>query len=126
MVNHRCRILSTTYGHPACWNDKTIVLFDAFVRGIYEGKILDNHEFTLFELDEKGDVIKVQYQGAWLLVDSGNLNWPTTVPPFNHTIHYKEICFAMASVRTKGCQMYFWDHEGSLPNSEDWYPNPLC
>jgi hypothetical protein len=86
-VNHR-RILSTTHGHPACWNDKTIVLFDAFVRGIYEGKILDDNQFTLFELDKKGGVVEVQYQGTtWLLVDNGYLNWPTTVPPFNHTIH---------------------------------------
>jgi hypothetical protein len=78
-------------GHPACWNNKTIVLFDAFVQGIYERKILDDNEFTLFELDEKGGVIEVQYQGAWLLVDNGYLNRPTTVPPFNCTIHYKEI-----------------------------------
>jgi hypothetical protein len=76
-------------------------LFDAFVRGIYKGKILDDDEFTLFELDEKGDVVEVQYQGAWLLVDNGYLNWPTTVPPFNRTIHYKEIRFSqwLESVR---------------------------
>jgi hypothetical protein len=36
-VNHRRRILSTTVGYPGRWNDKTIVLFDSFVRGIYEG-----------------------------------------------------------------------------------------
>jgi hypothetical protein len=36
-VNHRRRILSTTIGMPGRWNDKTVVLFDNFVRGIYEG-----------------------------------------------------------------------------------------
>lgn len=36
-VNHRRRILSTTVGYPGRWNDKTVVLFDPFVRGIYEG-----------------------------------------------------------------------------------------
>jgi hypothetical protein len=36
-VNHRRRILSTTIGMPGRWNDKTVVLFDEFVSGIYEG-----------------------------------------------------------------------------------------
>jgi hypothetical protein len=31
MVNHHRRLLSSTCGHPAHWNDKTIVLFDAFI-----------------------------------------------------------------------------------------------
>ncbi len=31
-------ILSTTIGMPGRWNDKTVVLFDEFVSGIYEGK----------------------------------------------------------------------------------------
>jgi len=35
-VNHRRQILSTTQGYPARWNDKTLVLFDDFVRGIFE------------------------------------------------------------------------------------------
>jgi hypothetical protein len=37
-VNHRHQILSTTIGMPGRWNDKTVVLFDEFVSGIYEGK----------------------------------------------------------------------------------------
>ncbi len=32
--NHRRRIFSTTAGHPGRWNDKTVILFDDFVRGI--------------------------------------------------------------------------------------------
>jgi hypothetical protein len=36
-VNHHRRILSTTAGYPGRWNDKTLVLFDTFVRAIYEG-----------------------------------------------------------------------------------------
>ena len=35
--NHRRKILSVTVGMPGRWNDKTVVLFDRFVRGIYEG-----------------------------------------------------------------------------------------
>jgi hypothetical protein len=93
-ANHRRRILSSTRGHPARWNDKTVVLFDTFVRGIYEGSALDDNEFTLFELNGNGDVVAVQYQGAWLLVDNGYLSWPTTVPPFKRTIHHKVIRFS--------------------------------
>ena len=37
VCNHRRRILSTTEGHPARWNDKSIVKFDPFVMGIKEG-----------------------------------------------------------------------------------------
>jgi hypothetical protein len=36
-VNHCCCILSTTIDFPGWWNDKTIVLFDSIVKGIYEG-----------------------------------------------------------------------------------------
>ena len=36
-VNHRRRILSPTIGYPGQWNNKTVVLFDSFVKGIYEG-----------------------------------------------------------------------------------------
>ncbi len=37
-ANHRRKILSVTTGKPGRWNDKTIVLFDDFVRGMSEGK----------------------------------------------------------------------------------------
>ena len=36
-VNHRRRILFTTHGHPSRWNDKTLQIFDEFMRGIMEG-----------------------------------------------------------------------------------------
>jgi len=36
-INHSHQILSTPVGYPGRWNDKTIVLFDPFVKGIYEG-----------------------------------------------------------------------------------------
>lgn len=71
-VNHRRRILHTTNGHPARWNDKTIILFDDFVRGIYDGRLLDEVEFELLETDESGNEVKVRYRGAWVLVDNGH------------------------------------------------------
>ena len=38
--NHRRRILYTTRGHPARWNDKTVIRFDEFVTGIHDSKLL--------------------------------------------------------------------------------------
>ena len=43
-VNHRRRILSSSPGHPSRWNDKTLVLFDDFVKGIHDGTILQDVE----------------------------------------------------------------------------------
>jgi hypothetical protein len=74
-VNHRRRILSTTSGHPARWNDKTLVLFDGFVRGVHEGTLLDNLDFELLERNREGDIVTVKYKGCWFLVDNGYLNW---------------------------------------------------
>ena len=33
-VDHKRRILSTTDGHPACFNDKSFILFDEFVNSL--------------------------------------------------------------------------------------------
>ena len=65
-VNHRRRILNTTNGHPARWNDKTIIWWDDFVRAIHDGELLDNVEFELFERDENGNVVTVRYRGVWI------------------------------------------------------------
>jgi hypothetical protein len=80
-VNHRCRILSTTTGHPARWNDKTFMLFDDFVRGMLGGKYLSDVEFSLLERDSEGIVSSIKYKGGWLLVDNGRLSWSTTMHP---------------------------------------------
>ena len=89
-VNHRRRILSATGGHPATWNDKTLVLFDDFARGIQDGKILNDLDFELFELNEEGEVVAAKYQGCWLIVDNGYLNWSTTVPPMKISFDHRE------------------------------------
>lgn len=90
-VNHRRRILSTTDGHPSRWNDKTLVLFDDFVKGIHDGTILDDATFELLERGPNGETVTVTYRGAWLMVDNGYLRWSTTVPPLKNTIYYNEI-----------------------------------
>jgi Plant transposon protein len=93
-VNHRRRILATMYGHPATWNDKTLVQFDDFMKGIQEGRLFADHVFELFDYDDSMNVIKHKYSGAWILVDNGYLNWPTTVPPMKITTSRAEIRFS--------------------------------
>lgn len=90
-VNHRRRILGTTRGHPGSWNDKTLVLFDTFIRGIKRGDILNDHVFYLNEYDSDGQVVKVMYKGVWIIVDNGYHAWATTVPPFTNTGYQDEI-----------------------------------
>ena len=90
-VNHRRRILSSTQGHPARWNDKTLILHDDLARGIYEGTILSDVEFVLLEEDIAGNIVECRYKGTWLIVDNGYLPWPTTIPPFKQTANQREI-----------------------------------
>jgi hypothetical protein len=115
-VNHRRLILSTSIGMPGQWNDKTVVLFDEFVRGQYEGlniialflilallivtnnflfflclgKLHSDIKFPLFEYDPAGNVITTEYTGSWLIVDNRYLKWLTTVSPFKVTALEKE------------------------------------
>lgn len=60
-VNHRRRILHSTRGGPDRWNDKTMVLFDRFVRGIKDGDILGDVEFKLLERRNGGIVTIIKY-----------------------------------------------------------------
>jgi hypothetical protein len=46
-INHSHQILSTPVGYPGRWNDKTIVLFDPFVKGIYEGLCHSRNTFFI-------------------------------------------------------------------------------
>ena len=83
VTNHRRKILCTTKGHPARWNDKTLVKYDELATTLRYGKNdkLDNFPFKLLQRNSEGEVIEVEYRGAWLLVDNGYLNWSCTVPP---------------------------------------------
>ena len=69
-VNHRRRILSTTFGHPARWNYKTIQLFDEWLKGLYDGAILGDFQFVLLEKTENGEEFAARYQGHWVIVDN--------------------------------------------------------
>jgi len=89
-VNHRRRILHSTRGGPGRWNDKTMVLFDTFVRGIRDGDHLNDVEFELFER-RHGDIITIKYRGGYVIVDNGYLRWSATVPPYKVTNKLTEI-----------------------------------
>ncbi len=92
-VNHRRRILSTTTRHPCRWNDKTLILFDSFARGLQnDNNALKDVEFTLCKRDVNGFVVDVKYRGYYLLVDNGYLSWSTTIPPSKLPPSQKELC----------------------------------
>jgi hypothetical protein len=93
-VNHRRQNLATTKGHPARWNDKTLVLCDNFVDALNEGRKLQHVQFELYNKDRCGNVVRVKYVGAWLIVDNGYLNWATTVPPIKSSCSCPDIRFS--------------------------------
>jgi hypothetical protein len=93
-VNHRRRILCTTKGHPARWNDKTLQLFDKLLTGIHDGSILGDVEFELLEYKGEADdaeVKVIKYKGVWLMVDNGYIHWPTCQPPYKHYTNYPQV-----------------------------------
>lgn len=89
-VNHRRKVLSSTKGHPARWNDKTLQLHDQLLQKLIERRILDDNTFTLCERMPSGDIVEANYRGAWLVVDNGYLHWPVTIPPFKGDEYRKE------------------------------------
>ena len=87
VTNHRRRILGTTDGHPARWNDKSLVKFDEIAMDLHEGKgVMKDLEFELYAYGETTAAVKKEkYRGAWILVDNGYLNWGVTIPPMKNT-----------------------------------------
>ena len=91
-VNHRRRILHSTPGGPARWNDQTMVRFDRFITQIRsDGLNLQENTFELLARGKGGEVIAVKYKGVYVIVDNGYLNWSCTVPPFTVTSNTDEI-----------------------------------
>lgn len=88
--NHCQQILHSIPGHPARWNDKTIVLMDNLENRMRKGQIMMDNVFELFEYDDNGIICSVKYSGVWLLVNNGYLNWSTNIPPMKQTMLYKE------------------------------------
>ena len=93
-VTHSRKILGTTSGHPATWNDKTLVLFDPLINNVNNGVIPDNFEFMLYERNNEGSIVEVTFKGMWFMVDNGYLSWSCTVPPVKDGTTYEEIRFS--------------------------------
>ena len=91
VVNHRRRILSTTTGHPARFNDKSLVMFDVVARKAKDGKFNDVTKFELYRRLEDGRIVKQLFRGCWMVVDNGYHNWSTTVPPIKNAVTVKQI-----------------------------------
>ena len=90
-VSHSRQILGTTLGHPATFNDKTLIMFDRLLTSIRNDKLRKDHVFTLLEKNQLNEIMEVTYVGAWFIVDNGYLNWSCTVAPTKHAISYKFI-----------------------------------
>jgi hypothetical protein len=90
-VNHRRRILHSTPGGPARWNDQTMVRFDPFITQIRDESNLQDNAFELLARGRGGEVITVTYKGVYVIVDNGYLNWSCTIPPFTVTSNVDEI-----------------------------------
>jgi len=83
-VNHRRRTLWSTSGHPARWNDKTLIWNDEFVRATHDGRILQDVEFTLHSwsgIHGNSQLKETRCAGAWGLVDNGHHKWTCTQAP---------------------------------------------
>ena len=93
-VTHSRKILGSTLGHPATWNDKTLQLYDELLCGVRDSVLHDTFEFMLYDIDEEGNVIEVPYKGVWFMVDNGYLSWSCTVPPIKDGTTYPEIRFS--------------------------------
>ena len=94
-TNHRRQILSTTQGHPGCWNNKTLVLFNDLAILLRDHSYLNDYTFLLYEqIQDAGGVRLQRYKGAWLIVDNGYLPWSSTIPPVKHPTTYKEMRFS--------------------------------
>ena len=57
-VDHSQRILCSTTGHPATWNDKTLVLFDPLLTKVKDRQVHQNHEFKLYKHDSNGNIVE--------------------------------------------------------------------
>ena len=92
-VNRR-KILSTTHGHPARFNDKTLILFDTFINKMRKGDYNDLHTFELYAFNDEGEIILETYKGCYVIVDNGYLPWSVTIPPMKRSSLRTEIRFS--------------------------------
>ena len=62
--------------------------------GVNDGTKYNDFVFKLYERKISGEIIEVEYQGVWFMVDNGYLNWLCTVPPVKNATSYQTIRFS--------------------------------
>lgn len=97
-VNHRQRILSTTRGHPAQWNDKALCLFDPFMYSYIQEQCWTQCLWVLCSFTD-GEIITESCCACWLLVDNGYQLHPTTIDVIKWT-NRMEIQFSIRRLNT--------------------------
>merc|ERR1712197_335341 len=66
-------------------------MFYRLLSNVNRGETKQDHVFSLLEKDKDGNIVEVEYVGAWFIVDNGYLNWSCTVPPMKNALSYKFI-----------------------------------
>jgi Plant transposon protein len=92
--DHQHRILHTTRGHPATFNDKSLIRYDRFANQIKDGRILDDCVFQLKYRKASGAIGMRKFCGVWALVDNGYLDWSVTIPPKKDPSTFGEVKFS--------------------------------
>jgi DDE superfamily endonuclease len=92
--DHRRRILYTTAGFPARYNDKSLIRFDRLANKLKNGEILEDRVFELKYRLADGTIGTRKFRGCWLLVDNGYIEWSITIPPVKTCTSQKEKAFS--------------------------------
>ena len=66
---------------------------DTFAMDLQFECILSDYEFYLYERSSGNQVKAVKYNGCWLVVDNGYLDWSTNIPPFTVSNSIPEMRF---------------------------------
>ena len=69
-VTHTRQILGTTFGHPATWNDKTIVLYDELLKGVKMELSLRIVSLYYLNMTVLGILLRcvIKESGSWLIM----------------------------------------------------------
>jgi DDE superfamily endonuclease len=92
--DHRRRILYSTTGHPARYNDKSLIRFDHYANKLKNGEIFEDRVFELQYRKSDGVFGTRKFRGGWLLVDNGYLDWSITIPPMKCSTSNVERAFS--------------------------------
>jgi hypothetical protein len=114
-VNHNCKDLHNTIGHPGRWNDTTLARFNHFLDELLCGSF--DERMTLALLDKHGKAFKMKGAGAYVLF------WYWLRTMVNNSSAFRGIVrqrgasfFTMVRVIAQQCWMYIRHFEESMKN----------